>query len=61
MLYLDYTQEITGLQDIILENVERTDKLTILHIKMERKLTKCPCCGELTDTVHDYRKQFLFN
>lgn len=59
MLYLDYTQELTGLQDIILENVERTDKLTILHIKMKRKLTKCPCCGELTDTVHDYRKQLV--
>lgn len=59
MLYLDYTKELTGLQDIILENVERTDELIILHIKMERKRTKCPCCGELTDTVHDYRKQIV--
>lgn len=59
MLYLDYTKELTGLQDIILENVERTDKLTTLHIKMERKPTKCPCCGKLTDTVHDYRKQLV--
>lgn len=59
MLYLDYIKKLTGLQDIILENVERTDELIILHIKMERKLTKCPCCGELTDTVHDYRKQLV--
>lgn len=59
MLYIDYTKELTGLQDIILENVERTAHLTTLHIKMKRKLTKCPCCGELSDTVHDYRKQLV--
>lgn len=59
MLYFDYTKELTGLQGIILENVERTDELTIIHLKMERKPTKCPCCGELTDTIHDYRKQLV--
>lgn len=26
---------------------------------MERKLTKYPCYGELTDTVHDYKKQLV--
>ena len=46
MLYFDYTKELTGLQGIIIENIERNDLTTTIHIKMERKLTKCPCCGE---------------
>lgn len=59
MLYLDYTEELTGLQEIIIEKIERTDLITTIHIKMERKPTKCPCCGELTDTIHDYRTQLV--
>ena len=59
MLYFDYTKELTGLQGIIIENIERNDLTTTIHIKMERKLTKCPCCGELTDTIHDYRTQLV--
>lgn len=59
MLYSNYTEELTGLQDIILENVERTDSITFLYIKMKRKPSKCPCCGEMTNTIHDYRKQLV--
>ena len=59
MLYFDYTKELTGLQGIIIEKIERNDLTTTIHIKMERKLTKCPCCGELTDTIHDYRTQLV--
>lgn len=59
MLYLDYTKELTGLQGIIIEKIKRTNSLTTIHIKMERKLTKCPCCGQLTDTIHDYRTQLV--
>ena len=40
-------------------HLERNDLTTTIHIKMERKLTKCPCCGELTDTIHDYRTQLV--
>ena len=59
MLYFDYTKELTGLQGIIIENIERNDLTTTIHIKMARKLTKCPCCEELTDTIHDYRTQLV--
>lgn len=59
MFDVDYTKELTELQGIIIENIERTDSLITIYIKMERKLTKCPCCGELTDTIHDYKTQIV--
>jgi len=30
MLYFDYTKELTGLQGIIIENIERNDLLTTI-------------------------------
>ena len=57
MPYLNYIEKITGLQDVILKNVERNDMVTTIFLEMPRKSTPCPSCGQLTDKVHDHRHQ----
>ena len=51
------TAKLLGLEDVIVKKVyEDTDGC---HIEMllPRREHRCPCCGSLTDRVHDYRVQ----
>ena len=59
MLYKYFTQKILGLQDIEIENVEEIYDSIHIYCRLERKPHKGPCCGEMTDTVHDYREQVI--
>ncbi len=51
MLYKHFTEKILGLQDILIENIKNTDNTIHVYCKLERKLHKCPCCGNFTDLV----------
>ncbi|MGI6778586.1 MAG: hypothetical protein ACOX7R_11435 [Acetivibrionales bacterium] len=55
MLNTNYTEELLGLKDISLKNVERRENKLCIHIEMHQRLHKCPKCGERTSKVHDYR------
>ena len=59
MLMKDYTAEFLNLEDVIITNVENI--LDQLHISIElpRRKHVCPCCGAMTDRVHDYRIQVI--
>ena len=46
-----------GLQDVDIEKVEEIDNSIHINCRLKRKPHKCPCCGNLTDKVHDYREQ----
>ena len=59
MLYNYCIEKLTGLQDIDIQKIEITDKITHIFCELQRKPHKCPHCGNLTDTVHDYRKQII--
>ena len=59
MLYKHFTEKILGLQGISIENIKNTDNTIHVYCKLERKLHKCPCCGNFTDKVHDYRVQVI--
>ena len=59
MLYSYITKNLIGLQDVILKNVEQDENSIYIHIQMPRKEHICPCCGKLTDKVHDYRRQYI--
>lgn len=59
MLYSYITENLLGLQDVILKNVEQNEKFIYIYIQMPRKVHICPCCGKETDKVHDYRKQYI--
>ena len=57
MLYNNFTEKLIGLQDLIITKVEDNEKEIHIYGEMKRKPHKCPCCGELTDKIHDYREQ----
>lgn len=59
MLYSHFTQEVLGLQDVIITKVENSEKELIIYAELERKQHPCIHCGAETNTIHDYRKQVI--
>lgn len=59
MLYNYSTTNLTGLQDLIVKNTETFGNLRLIYAEIERKPHKCPCCGEVTNQIHDYRIQLI--
>lgn len=57
MPYKHYTEELTGLKDVIVTFVEQKDQMLNIHLEMEKRIHYCPNCGEGTSKVHDYRIQ----
>ena len=59
MPYINFTEKLFGLQDLIITNIKECDKLLKIFAKLEVKEQHCPCCGTTTRTIHDYRKQII--
>ena len=59
MLMKDYTAEFLNLEDVIITNVENISDQLHIHIELPRRNHVCPCCGAVTDHVHDYRMQIV--
>lgn len=57
MLFDHFTRKLIGLQGIVVKNIEEKEGICYIHLEMQRKKQKCPCCGNSTNTIHDYRKQ----
>lgn len=43
----------------ILKNTDYFGNLLLINAEIERKPHKCPCCGEITDKIHDYHIQMI--
>lgn len=59
MLYTHFTEKLLGLQGVKVNKIENDENTLVIHAEMERKLTKCPCCGTATKKIHDYRTQTI--
>ena len=59
MLHTNFTEKLLGLQDLIIGKIEDNEKEIHIYVEMKRKPHKCPCCGEFTDKIHDYREQTI--
>ena len=59
MLMKDYTAEFLNLEDVIITNVENSSDQLHISIELPRRKHICPCCGAVTDRVHDYRMQVI--
>ena len=59
MLVKDYTAEFLNLEDVIITNVENISDQLHISIELPRRKHVCPCCGAVTDRVHDYRMQVI--
>ena len=57
MLYNYSISNLTGLQDLIIKNVDTLGNFLLINAEIERKAHKYPCCNNLTNKVHDYRVQ----
>ena len=57
MLYKYFTEKLLVLQDVDIGKIEEIDNSIHINCRLKRKPHKCPCCGNLTDKVHDYREQ----
>ena len=57
MLNQDYTTKLLDLEDVIITNVENISDQLHISIELPRRKHICPCCGTVTDRVHDYRMQ----
>ena len=59
MLMTDYTAEFLNLEDVIITKVENISDQLHISIELPRRKHVCPCCGAVTDRVHDYRMQVV--
>ena len=59
MLTTDYTAKFLDLKDVIITNVENILDHLHIYIELPRSKHICPCCGAVTDRVHDYRMQVI--
>lgn len=59
MLNVYSIEKLLGLQDVTVKKIETDDKNIHIFCCMKRKKHICPCCGEETDVVHDYRQQVI--
>ena len=59
MPYTHFNEDLLGLQDVQVKNVEQKQDSIHIFCNLRQKTHKCPACGALTDTVHDYREQVI--
>ena len=59
MLMKDYPAEFLNLEDVIITSVENISDQLHISIELPRRKHVCPCCGAVTDRVHDYRMQII--
>lgn len=59
MLYQDFITKLIGLQGLQVKNFEKSEKGILIYAELVRKEHRCPCCGETTDRIHDYREQSI--
>lgn len=59
MLTKDCAAEFLNLENVIITNVENISEQLHFSIELPRRKHICPCCGVVTDRVHDYRMQVI--
>ena len=60
MLYKNnYIEKLLGIKGVILRNIEENNTSITISIELEVKDHICPCCGNKTRKIHDYRTQII--
>ena len=59
MLCNNNIEKLVGLQEVVIKNVIEENSQTIIYTQLIRKKHSCPSCGNQTDSVHDYRTQYI--
>lgn len=53
----DNTTTLLGLKDVIVKKVEECSDSIHIELELPRRPHRCPCCGNTTRRIHDYRNQ----
>lgn len=48
-----------NLEDVIITKVQNISDQLHIYLELPRREHVCPCCGSLTDRIHDYREQIV--
>ena len=54
-----YTNKLLNLKGVYVKKVTHADAYIKIFIQTKAKPHKCPCCGNLTHRIHDYRNQTI--
>ena len=57
MLQKDYITNILGIANISADKIERDREGVHIYISTKQSVHVCPCCGQKTKYIHDYRTQ----
>ena len=57
MLQKDYITNILGIANVSADKIERNREGVHIYISTQQSVHVCPCCGQKTKYVHDYRTQ----
>ncbi len=57
MLQDNFISKLLDMEHMHFKKVESFSGEIVLHVEMPRRLSECPSCRTLTQTVHDYRLQ----
>lgn len=57
MLHTHYSETLLGLQEAEIKNIREAGHTLTLEIEQRRRKSRCPSCGNMTDRIHDYRRQ----
>jgi len=60
MLYENnYIEKLLGIKGVSLKNIEENNTSITISFELEVKDHTCPCCGNKTRRIHDYRTQII--
>lgn len=59
MPHVDYTTTLLDLEYAEIENIEQNQNSTIVSFHLKRRPHHCLHCNTLTESVHDYRTQYV--
>ena len=59
MLKQDYIANILDLEEVMIQNVENIQGELHIYLELPVKEHICPCCGQRTTYIHDYRNQTI--
>ena len=60
---MNFITNIPGLKEVLVSKVEQVEDTVRIYLEVERRLHKCPQCGNQTARIHDYHGgnlRFLF-
>ena len=57
MFQQNLTTNLLGIANVFVDKIENNSSNIEIHLSTQSKAQVCPCCGQTTKYIHDYRTQ----